>query len=86
MKGNRTINLSGLSVTVAEMIETLKRVAGAEVAGRIRFARDESIERIVASWPGRFDTARALALGFQGDNDFESLVQSYRREALPSAS
>jgi len=86
MKGNRTINLSGLSVTVAEMIETLKRVAGAEVAARIRFERDESIERIVASWPGRFDTARALALGFRGDKDFESLVQSYRREALPSAS
>ena len=83
---NRTINLPGLSVTVAEMIETLGQIAGPEVAARIRFARDEAVERIVASWPGRFDIARALALGFQGDQDFASIIRNYQREMTPGAS
>lgn len=80
---NRTINLPGLSVTVGEMIETLGRIAGPEVVGRIQFVRDEAVERIVASWPGRFDTARAVALGFQGDQDFASLIRAYQHETAP---
>ncbi len=83
---NRTINLPGLSVTVGEMIETLGRIAGPEVVGRIQFARDEAVERIVASWPGRFDTSRAVALGFQGDKDFASLIRNYQRETSPGLS
>jgi D-erythronate 2-dehydrogenase len=84
LTGNRTINLPGLSVTVGEMMETLKRVAGSDVAARVRFERDPVVETIVASWPGRFDTARAVSLGFRGDIDFESIVRSYQREAFPN--
>ncbi len=80
---NRTINLPGLSVTVGEMIETLGRIAGSEAVDRIYFARDEAVERIVNSWPGRFDTARAVALGFQGDGDFDAIIHNYRRETFP---
>ena len=78
---NRTLILPGLSVTIGEMIDTLARVAGAEVAARIRFERDEAVERIVLTWPARLDAARARALGFQVDPDFESILRSYQREA-----
>jgi nucleoside-diphosphate-sugar epimerase len=81
---HRTIALPGLSVTVGEMIETLERVAGREVVSRIRFERDETVERIVSSWPGRFDTSTALALGFRGDTDFASIVRSYQQETFPN--
>jgi nucleoside-diphosphate-sugar epimerase len=75
----RTINLPGLSVTVGEMIESLERVAGTEVAARIRFERDPSVERIVTSWPGRFDAAFATSLGFRRDDDFGSVIRAYQQ-------
>ena len=78
---NRTLILPGLSVTIGEMIDTLARVAGADVAARIRFERDEAVERIVLTWPARLDAARARSLGFQVDPDFESILRSYQREA-----
>jgi nucleoside-diphosphate-sugar epimerase len=81
---NRTINLPGLSITVGEMIDTLERVAGRDVVAKIRFEPDAVVERIVSSWPGRFDTSAALALGFRGDSDFASIVRSYRQEAFPN--
>ncbi len=77
---NRTLILPGLSVTIGEMIDTLKRVAGADVAARIRFDRDEAVERIVMTWPARLDASRARSLGFQVDPDFESILRSYQRE------
>jgi len=79
---NRTINVPGLSVTVGEMIESLGKIAGPDVVARIRFEQDETVERIVGSWPGRFDTGRAVALGFQADKDFASVIEGYQREAL----
>jgi len=82
---NRTVNVPGLSITVGEMIQTLERVAGPEVVARIRFERDEVAERIVTSWPGRFDIARAVSLGFQRDHDFDSVIRDYQREAFPGS-
>jgi nucleoside-diphosphate-sugar epimerase len=79
---NRIVNLPGISVTAAEMAAALERVAGSEVARRIRWERDERIERIVASWPGSWDTARARALGFPGDESFDAIVHAYVTEEL----
>lgn len=83
---HRTINLPGLAVTVGEMLDTLARVAGPEAVAKIHFERDAAVERIVTSWPGRFDTARAISLGFRGDNSFEEIVRTYCEEAFPNVS
>ncbi len=74
---DRSISLPGLSVTVKEMIESLSRVAGADVAARIHLQPDETITRIVRSWPGAFDTTRANALGFKGDDNFDDIVRAH---------
>ena len=74
---SRTVNLPGITVTVGEMIDTLACVAGPEVADRIRFERDELAERIVAGWPGRFETTRANSLGFHQDGNFESILRAH---------
>ena len=79
---NRVVNLPGISVTVAEMVASLERIAGPEVAGRIRWERDPRIERMVASWPGSLETARARALGLRGDESFEAIVRQYIDENL----
>ena len=72
-----TLTLPGVTVTVGAMIDTLSRVAGADVAARIKPAQDPAIEAIVASWPGQIITPRAQALGFQPDTDFAGLVTAH---------
>ena len=74
---SRTVNLPGLSVSVGEMIAALEQVAGSEVTARISYAPDPAIERIVKSWPGAWDTARAEALGLTADTDFASIIRAY---------
>jgi nucleoside-diphosphate-sugar epimerase len=73
----RVINMPGLSVTVEEMLASLRRIAGDEVAGRVRFERDPAIERIVNSWPGNFSADYARALGFVFDADFDGVVHAF---------
>jgi nucleoside-diphosphate-sugar epimerase len=75
--GNRAVNLPGVSVTAQEMVAALEREAGSEVAARVRWAADPEVERIVGSWPGAWDTARAEALGFTGDASFDAIVRAY---------
>jgi len=75
--GNRSVNMPGLSVSVAEMVAALERQAGPDVVRRIRWQRDPRIERIVASWPGSWDASRARALGFPGDASFDTIVRRY---------
>ena len=79
---NRVLNLPGISVTVAEMVASLARIAGPDVAARIRWERDPRIARMVAGWPGALDTARARALGFRGDESFDAIVRQYIDENL----
>jgi nucleoside-diphosphate-sugar epimerase len=71
----RIVNLPGITVTVAEMIAALERVAGPEATARIVFEEVPAVKRIVSSWPARFDVSRALSLGFGRDPDFESLIR-----------
>jgi nucleoside-diphosphate-sugar epimerase len=79
--GNRPIvNLPGLSVSVEEMIEALREVAGDEAVSRIVWERDPGIERIVGSWPGRWDTARAETLGLRGDRAFADVIRAYLQD------
>jgi nucleoside-diphosphate-sugar epimerase len=84
---NRCVNLPGISVSVGEMIAALERVAGPDVVRRIRMERDPRVERIVASWPGAWDTSRARSLGFPSDRDFDDVIRAYMNERFtPSSS
>jgi D-erythronate 2-dehydrogenase len=74
---NRVVNLPGITVTVAEMVAALGRVAGPGVSSRIVFREEPVVGRIVSSWPARFDVERALALGFTRDAGFESLIREF---------
>jgi D-erythronate 2-dehydrogenase len=77
----RSLNLPGLSVSVGEMAAALERVAGAEVAGRIRWEPDPRVERMVRGWAGACDASRARRLGFPGDEDFDSIVRAHVAES-----
>lgn len=73
----RAVNLPGLSVRVADMVESLREVAGPEAAGRIRWEPDATITRIVGGWPGAWDTRRAAELGLVGDMSFADIVRAH---------
>jgi nucleoside-diphosphate-sugar epimerase len=77
---SQVVNLPGLTVSVGEMAAALERVAGREVASRIRWERDPRIEKLVATWPGAWDSSRALALGFPGDRSFDDIVRAHVAE------
>ncbi len=79
----RALNLPGLSVSVADMVQALEQVAGREAVARIRWEPDPAVERIVASWPARWDSSRAERLGFSGDPDFASVVRAYVEDDAP---
>ena len=75
--GSRIVNLPGLTVSAGEMAAALERVAGSEVAARIRWERDARIEKMVATWPGAWDSSRALGLGFPGDRSFDDIIRRH---------
>jgi nucleoside-diphosphate-sugar epimerase len=71
----RNLSMPGLSVTVAEQIEALRKVAGEKAVKLIRRQPDATIMRIVEGWPRNFDTKRALSLGFRADASFEEIIR-----------
>lgn len=82
---NRSLNLPGISLTVAEMVEGLRRVAGEEVVKRIRWQTDPIVAKIVAGWPGNFNTARSKRLGFEGDSSIDEIIRAHIEDELPRA-
>ena len=78
----RSLTMPGVSATVAEQIEALRRVAGEHAVRRIRHEPDETIMRIVAGWPRAFETHRADALGFRAETDFDEIVRVYVEDEL----
>lgn len=79
----RSLNMPGLSCTVAEQIEALGTIAGAETVSRIRSVPDPAVMQIVAGWPRDFDTARATALGFTAETEFDEIIRIYIEDERP---
>lgn len=80
----RCVTMPGVSATVAEQIEALRRAGGDDAVRLIRREPDERILRIVQSWPGRFAAQRAQALGFRAETSFDEIVRVYVEDELGS--
>ena len=78
----RTLTLPGLSCTVAEQIEALRKIAGNDVVKLIRRENDETIAKIVSGWPRNFDPQRALSLGFKAEGSFEDIIRAHIEDEL----
>jgi nucleoside-diphosphate-sugar epimerase len=78
----RSLTMPGLSATVADEIEALRRAAGDDAVSLIRSEPDETIARIVSGWPQAFDTRRASELGFVAETDFDEIIRVYMEEEL----
>ena len=69
--------LPGLELTVAEMVDALRDVAGDEVASRIDWVPDPTVSAIVSEWASRFDSARARRLGLTADADYRDVIREH---------
>ncbi|WP_198084125.1 D-erythronate dehydrogenase [Variovorax sp. E3] len=76
--GPRTaLNLPSLATTVGEMAVALGRIAGSAATDLLDRTPDAAIRRIVKTWPGRFKTTRANALGLRADESFDAVIRDY---------
>lgn len=78
----RNLTMPGVSATVGDQIEALRRHAGNEAVALIRHEPDETIMKIVSGWPRDFDTARARALGFRAEPSFDEILQVYVEDEM----
>ena len=75
--GPRGVNLPGISVTVGDMAAALTAIGGGDVAARLSWERDETIGRIVTSWPAKVASERAAGIGFADDKPFIEAVRDF---------
>ena len=81
----RSLSMPGLSATVGEEIEALRRVAGDKAVKLIRNEPDEMIIKMVAGWPQNFDASRAIALGFEAEKSFDEIIRAHVEDELGGA-
>jgi len=85
-EATRVVNLPGLTITVAEMLEALRSVGGEEKVRLVEEKRDPAIEKIVVNWPSRFNTRWAMKLGFMDDGTLVDIVRAYVEDYGSNAS
>jgi len=78
----RNLSMPGLSATVGEQIEALRRVAGEKAVRLIRREPDEMIMKMVAGWAPGFEAKRATALGFTAETSFDDIIRVHIEDEM----
>ncbi|WPG97754.1 Hypothetical protein R9X50_00053500 [Acrodontium crateriforme] len=74
----RQVNLPGITVDVAEMMQALKEVGGEEAVKLVKREKaSKQVQDMLDSWPIRFDVSKALGLGFIADQNFKTAVEDF---------
>jgi nucleoside-diphosphate-sugar epimerase len=81
--GFRAVMLPGRTVRVDEMIAALRSYAGAKACALIRRNPDPQVQRIVRSWPARFDSDRARLIGFVEEPGFAEIIADFVKHDTP---
>ena len=78
----RNLSMPGLSATVGEQIEALRRIAGEKAVKLIRREPDEMIMRMCAGWAPGFEAKRARELGFTAEASFDEIIRVHIEDEL----
>lgn len=78
----RNLNMPGLSATVGEQIEALRRAAGEKAVKLIRREPDPLIIEMVDGWAKDFDASRAKTLGFAAESSFDEIIRVHIEDEL----
>ncbi|GFE89256.1 D-erythronate dehydrogenase [Steroidobacter agaridevorans] len=79
---DRSVNLRTRTVTVGEMIESLRRVARDRKLGAISEQPDPFVMKVISAWPEQMHASRAAALGFPQDESIDSIIREYISDYL----
>lgn len=79
---NRTVVLPALSVSIADMMDGLRRAGGEEAAARVQWHPDSLIQRIVDGWPGSMTSDRAERLGLEADASIDEIITAFVEDDL----
>ena len=82
LEGRTALTMPGISASVADEIDALRRAAGPEAAELIVREPDPAIMAITSGWPHSFVTDRALHLGFAPDASIDAIVRTHIDEEL----
>lgn len=78
----RNLSMPGLSATVGEQIEALRRVAGDKAVALIRREPNEMIMKMCAGWAPGFEAKRARELGFTAETSFDEIIRVHIEDEL----
>ncbi|MCC5960478.1 MAG: SDR family oxidoreductase [Rhodobacteraceae bacterium] len=78
----RNLSMPGLSATVADQIDALRRVAGDKAVALITREPDAMITRMCEGWATGFDASRARALGFTAEDSFDDIIRIHIEDEL----
>jgi nucleoside-diphosphate-sugar epimerase len=78
----RALSMPGVSATVGEQIEALRRIAGDRAVALIKRVPDERIQRMVGGWAPGFEAERAIALGFAAEQSFDDIIRVHIEDEL----
>ena len=78
----RNLSMPGVSATVGEQIEALRRVAGDKAVSLIRREPDPAIIKMVAGWAPGFDASRATGLGFTAETSFDEIIAAHIEDEM----
>lgn len=76
----RSVNQPGLSVSVADIVAALARVAGPDVAGRVSIEADPSVEAVLQGWPTEFVSDYQFDPPIEADPDFDAILHGWLSE------
>ena len=79
---HRSVLLPGLSVTAAQMAESVARHGGGRKTGAIEWRPDATIQRFMDGWPQEIVAAKAGRLGIAGCQSIDEIVQSFIEDDL----
>jgi nucleoside-diphosphate-sugar epimerase len=74
---HRVVNLPGLVASMHDELAALRKVGGDAAVARVRHVPDPKVVALVRTWAARFETRRALAMGFEADANVDAIVRAY---------
>ncbi|MFO1247566.1 MAG: D-erythronate dehydrogenase [Alphaproteobacteria bacterium] len=78
----RSMTMPGVSATVGEQIEALRKAAGDKAVALIKRVDDPFVSQIVKGWAGRYDAKLAASMGFKAEKNFDEIIKVYQEDEM----
>ena len=78
----RTLSMPGLSATVGEQIDALRRAAGEQAVRLIRREPDPTIMQMIDGWARALDASAVERLGFAAETSFDEIIKVHLEDEL----